>query len=113
MTATPCSHLRVKVMADYGTTGLWCEDCGALEHEDLALTEDLSARIVRWVATYDGLIDAWIATHSHLPAPPDFSAPPLATRDALRKFNAEGFAMACEIKELVRDSSRALYYWIE
>lgn len=77
-------------MADYGTTRLWCEDCGVLEHEDLALTEDLSARIVRWVAAYNGLIDAWIVTHSHLPAPPDFSAPPLATRDGLRQVPAHG-----------------------
>ena len=36
--------------AIYGTTGLWCEDCGVLEHEDLALTKDLSERIVHWVA---------------------------------------------------------------
>ena len=113
MTAAPCPHLRVKVMADYSTTGLWCEECGVLEHKDLALTEDLSARIARWVAAYDALVDTWIATHSHLPAPPDFSAPPLATRDALRAFNVEGFALACEIKELVRYSGRAVYYWIE
>ncbi len=109
----PCFHLRIKVMADYGASGLWCEDCGMLDHDDLGLPTELSNGLRHWVATYDGLIDEWLKSQEESSEAPTFVKPPLAAPEAVNAFNDEGFALARAIKDYVRDTGRAVYYWIE
>lgn len=113
MESKPCFHLRIKVMADYETSGLWCEDCGMLHHTDLDLPEHLSQRVNNWITSYDHFIEEWVENYDSSSKLPDFSGTPMSEPEQVRVFNLEGFAIATEIKDLLRDSGRAVYYWIE
>jgi hypothetical protein len=52
------SQLKLRVMADYGTSGIWVDGeidpfrHGMVEHVDLSLPSDLAASFDSWIETY-------------------------------------------------------------
>lgn len=49
-----CGGLVVRLMADYCSSGLWCQTCGLmLDPDDLALPQDLQEAIAQWILNWD------------------------------------------------------------
>ena len=52
------SQLKLRVMADYGTSGIWADGeigpirHGMVKHADLSLPSDLAASFDAWIETY-------------------------------------------------------------
>lgn len=52
--ACRCGGLVVRLMADYSSSGLWCQACGSmLDPDDLALPRELQEAIAQWVLDWD------------------------------------------------------------
>jgi len=79
---------KLRVMADYGSSGIWAMQQigvfrhGMLEHGDLRLPQELSQRFTRWIALYE----------QRLEEPAQFDH---------ETFNTEGRALAQALKHYV------------
>lgn len=84
--AKPPFPTRLRVMAEYGSSGIWVDGSvgpflhAMARHRDLALPADLAARFVSWISWYWAKADK---------KPLD-----------LKTFNAEGRSLAIALKDL-------------
>ncbi len=63
-TCSSCKHeLRVRLMPDFCSSGIWCENCGVnLSPNEIGLPNDLIERLDAWVLAWDNEVgDGYVA----------------------------------------------------
>ena len=87
------SEMRLRVMAEYGSSGIWVIEQvgpfrhGMISHVSLGLPQELARRFDQWINDYDARLADMVPEYAHM----EFDA---------EEFNRIGRALARELKTL-------------